>query len=340
MTRRSVGWAQLRHAVIVSLAVLGVGLVGYALILHESPFRALYRTVVVVSGVGLDTVPLSWGAKALTIVLSIAGVAIFVYIVGLVIELTVGGVIGGALEERRLRHRLERLTDHYVICGFGRVGQRVAAEFRAARIPYNVVELAPHQSALARARGELLVEGSATEDGVLAEAGLDRAKGLVACLGSDADNVYVVLTARGARPNLHIAARAAEDDAIEKLRRAGADRIVSPYQTAGRELATMLLKPQVAAFLDVAAGAGAPEFRLEQIEVTPSCASCGRTIRDLRIREVTGALVVAHRRGAGTFDTRPDPDLVLEPGDVLIGVGTDSEIGALEDLFRPTEAVV
>lgn len=327
--------AQVLHAALVSLAVVGLGTLGYALVLHESGLDALYRTVVVVTSVGLASVPETWGGKALTIVLSITGVAIFIYIFGLVIELIVSGVIGGALHERRVRHRVEGLEGHYIVCGYGRVGQRVAAEFRAAGISYVVIERAAHHVALASERGELLVSGSATDDDTLEQAGLGRARGLVACLGTDADNVYVVLTARGARPDLQIAARATEEDAVQKLVRAGADRVVSPYHTAGKELATMLIRPQVAAFLDVVAGPAAPEFRLEQIEVTESCGRSGSTIRELRIQEATGALILAHRRGNGPFNTRPDPDTTIAAGDVLIGVGTEDEIRALEELFRP-----
>jgi voltage-gated potassium channel len=330
---------QLAHALAATAATVAVGTVGFMLILEESFIDALYRTAVTMTTVGLATLPDTWGAKAFTIVLAFAGVAIFLYIVGLVTELVVSGVVGGALQERRVRHRVEELTGHYIVCGYGRVGQEVAAALRAAAVSYVVVERAPATIALAEERGELVVHGSAADDDVLSHAGLDRARGLVACLDSDANNVYVVLTARGARPDLQIAARASEEDAVQKLRRAGADRVVSPYQTAGRELATMLLRPQVAAFLDNISGAGIPEFQLEQIEVKPDCGHVGRSISELRVREVTGAMIIAHRRGDGSFNTRPDPGIQLEAGDVLIGVGTSDEIRALEELFGARETI-
>jgi voltage-gated potassium channel len=148
-----------------------------------------------------------------------------------------------------------------------------------------------------------------------------------------------VLSARELRPDLLIVARASSEDAGTKLRRGGANRVVSPYWIAGKELATMVLKPQVSAFLEVITGAGSPEFRLEQIEVTEASGQTGHSIRELRVREETGALIVAHKRPGQVFDTRPDPDLRLGEGDILIGVGTPEEIRALEDLFRPREAV-
>lgn len=168
---------------------------------------------------------------------------------------------------------------------------------------------------------------------MLEAAGIRRAKGLVAVVGSDADNLYIVVDARELRPDLLIVARASDEDAAKNLRRGGADRTVSPYATAGKELTTLVLKPQVAALLDVFTGAAAPAFRLEQIAVTGTCGGAGETIRDLNVRGTTGALVIAHKRRDGEFTTRPDPDTRFEEGDVVMGVGTEEEIRALEDLF-------
>jgi voltage-gated potassium channel len=330
---------QFMYALIATVAAIAIGTVGFMAILDEGFVDALYRTAITMTTVGLATVPDTWGAKLFTVLLAFAGVAIFLHIVGVVIELVVSGVAGGALHERRIRHRVEELSGHYIVCGYGRVGQQVTAALRASGVPCVVVERSPGAAATAEEHGELVIRGSAADDDILAQAGLDRARGLVACLDSDANNVYVVLTARGARPDIQIAARASEEDAVQKLERAGADRVVSPYQTAGRELATLLLKPQVAAFLDVIAGTGMPEFQFEQIEVGAEGEQVGRSIRELRIRQVTGAMIIAHRRGEGSFDTRPDPDLALEPGDVLIGVGTPEEIQALEALLGARETV-
>jgi voltage-gated potassium channel len=256
-----------------------------------------------------------------------------------VTELIVGGVVSGAWGERRTRRRVEQLEGHYLICGYGRVGRRVAEEFGAAGVEYVVIDEDPVVVATARDGGQAVIEGSATDDEVLARAGIAGARGLVACVDSDAENLYIVLSARELRPDLLIVARASSEDAGTKLRRGGANRVVSPYWIAGKELATMVLKPQVSAFLEVITGAGSPEFRLEQIEVTEASGQTGRSIRELRVREETGALIVAHKRPGQAFDTRPDPDLRLGEGDILIGVGTPEEIRALEDLFRPREAV-
>jgi len=347
--RRGYDWRPMRASPLrirhVLYAVLGLaaiqvaGIVGFAVLLDEGPLDAFYRTIVLVSTVGLDSVPSTGAAKAFSIVIIVSGAALLLYVVGLVVELTVGGIVSGAWQERRLRRTVEKLDAHYIICGYGRVGRCVADEFRAAGAAYVVVDESPAAVAEARERGDAVIEASATDDDALERAGIARARGLVACVDSDAENLYIVLSAREARPDLLIVARASSDDAGKKLRRGGADRVISPYQTAGRELATLVLKPQVSAFLDVVTGGESPHFRLQQIEVSAGCGQTGRTIRELRVREVTGAMIIAHKARGEDFNTRPDPDAVLGEGDVLIAVGTAEEIRALEDLFRPREVV-
>jgi len=198
-----------------------------------------------------------------------------------------------------------------------------------------------HEDAVAAAQEDaaLLVEGDATHDENLRKAGLERAQGLVAASDDDADNLYVVLSARSAHPDLTIVARASGADAEKKLALAGADRVVLPYTTAGQVMANLVLKPQVTAFLDVVTTATGPDLQLAEIEVRRTCAAAGQTIRELRIRHETGAIVIALRKVDGSFDTTPEPDTPIEAGDVLIGVGSPDEIRALEDLFAAGETV-
>ncbi len=322
------------------LAIQAVGIVGFVLISAESVVDAFYRTAVLVSTVGLDSVPETGGAKIFSIFVVAAGVALFLYVVGLVVELAVSGVASGAWRKRRVRRTVKHLDDHYVICGYGRVGRRVADECRAAGVDFVVVDADPVAVTRAGDQEIVVVEGSATEDSVLRAAGIERARGLVACVGSDAENLYIVLSARELKRDLLIVSRADADDARTKLLRGGADRVVSPFSIAGKELATMVLKPQVSAFLEVVRAGTSPDFRFEEITVPIGSEAAGRTIRELAIRARTGALVVAHRRPGQGFNTRPDPDLRLEPGDVLIGVGTPDEIVSFENMFRPSEAIV
>jgi voltage-gated potassium channel len=320
-------------------ATLAGGTIGFRETLHESWFQSFYRTVVTVTLTGLDSVPGSDGARAISIALVAVGLGIIGYAGAVIVEAIAGGVLTGALAERRRERTIEQLRDHFIICGYGRVGRRVADEFRASGVPYLVVDF--HEDAIAAAQedGALMVEGDATKDENLRRAGLDRARGLVAASDSDADNLYVVLSARTARPDLTIVARASGEDAERKLSLAGADRVVLPYTAAGRVMANLVLKPQVTAFLDVVTTATGPDLQLAEIEVRETSSAAGRTIRDLRIRHETGALVVSLRKADGSFDTTPEPDTPIEVGDVLIGVGSPDEIAALEDLFGPRESV-
>jgi voltage-gated potassium channel len=323
----------------VVFAVLAAGTVGFRHTLGEGWGDALYRSVVTVSLFGLDTRPDGRDAELLTLLLVFAGVAIFAYIGALIVEAITRGVVTGAITERRRRRTIEQLRDHYIICGYGRVGRQVGREFRESGVPFVVLDFNPDAIEAAREGGVLFVEGNGTDDEDLAAAGLDRASGLVASSDSDADNLYITLSARSARPELLIVARASDVDAAKKLRLAGADRVVQPYSTAGKEMAKLVLKPQVAAFLDVVSATGGPDLRFEEIEVSGGSGQTGQTIKELNIRSRTGALVIALRKRDGSFDTTPNPDVVIDEGDVMICVGTPSELVLLEEMFAPSQAV-
>jgi voltage-gated potassium channel len=335
---RNLSVRRVLYALVGLWTIMLVGTIAFHHVLHESWLKALYRSIVTSSLTGLDSPPRGTAAEVLTIALVLAGVAIFGYVGAIVVESIARGVLTGAWAERRRRRAIERLRDHYIICGYGRVGQRVADEFRESGASYVVLDFSEEAVEAAGERGDLFIAGNGTEDEDLAAAGLADARGLVASSDSDADNLYITLSARAARPDLFIVARASDEDAERKMHRAGADRVVLPYATAGRVIANLMLKPQVAAFLNVVSTAAGPDLRFEEIEVKRTCAQAGKTIRDLRVRERTGAMIIAVRKPDGTFDTRPAPDTVLGEGDVMVGVGSDEEIKALEQLFAPREA--
>jgi len=333
---------RLRQIALLSCAVaatLAAGTIGFRLILDESWFQSFYRAVITATLTGLDSVPSNNAARALSIVMVIAGLTIIAYAGAVIVESIAGGLLTGVLAERRREKAIHRMRDHYIICGYGRVGRRVAEEFRAAGVPYVVLDFSEQAKAAAAEHGDLLIEGRGTEDEDLLRAGLDHARGLVASADSDADNLYITLSARSVRPDLTIVSRASDEDAEKKLRLAGADRVVLPYASAGRTIANLVLKPQVSAFLDVVMTATGPDLQLAEIEIDRTCPQAGRTIRDLRVRHETGAIIVALRKPDGTFDTTPEPDVMIEVGDVLIGVGSPDEIRRLEDLFATGGAV-
>jgi voltage-gated potassium channel len=324
---------------VAAAVLLIIGTLGFRLLVEHSWLDSFYRTVVTATLNGLDSPPRNLGGKIWTVLVVLGGVTIFAYVGAAVVEAIAGGVVSGALAERRRWKAIERLRGHFIICGYGRVGQRVGQEFRAAGVPYVVLDFSDDALEAAQERDDLFIEGDGTEDEDLEKAGIDRARGLVASSDSDADNLYITLSARNRRPDLTIVARASDEDAEKKLKLAGADRVVTPYSTAGRVMANLVLKPQVTAFLDVVTTAQGDDFMLEEIEVTRTCERAGKTIRELRVRDETGAIIVALRKRDGTFDTTPSPDELIEPGDVLIGVGTPDEIRRLEDFFAPSSAV-
>ena len=335
-------WRRFAKAVVAFVLVLVLGTIGFELILGEGWVGSFYRTVVSTTLTGLDTQPRNATGQLFTIVLLLGGVAIFLYLAGAIVDLIAHGALSEVYTERRMRRAIHDLEGHAIICGFGRVGRRVAAEFDAIGTPYVVIDRNPESVEAARELGALVVEGDGTSDDDLQRAGIQRAKALVASVDSDEANLFITLSARAMRPDLTIVARAALDSTARKLKLAGANQVVQPYTTAGLQMANVVLKPQVAAFLDIATTAGGeiPELRFEEIVVSRNCEPCGKSIRELRIRDATGALVVAIRRTNGSLEVTPSPDLVFEAGDVLIGVGTTEEMARLEALFEPREAPV
>lgn len=335
-------WRRFAWAVAVFAAVLAVGTVGFQILLGEGWVDSFYRAVVSTTLTGLDTAPDTNAGKIFTVVLLFAGVAVFFYIAGVVVDAITRGVLSDVFGERRRRREIEELRDHVIICGYGRVGRSVAAEFRATGTPFVVVDVTPESVALAQRDGSPVVLGDGTEDDDLERAGIELARGLVASVDSDEKNLYITLSARARRPELFIAARASNEGAAAKIRLAGANRVVQPYSHAGVQLANLVVKPQVADFLDIVTTAGGPmpELRFEEIEVTSECGQVGVTLGDLDVHGRTGAVVVALRRGDGAFEATPDDEIRLAEGDVVIGVGTADEIRRLEELFAPREATV
>ncbi len=330
---------RIAYALAALATVLGIGTVGYRWSLGETWLQSFYRSVVTSALVGLDTVPRNDSARLLSIFMVLAGVTIFAFVASTVVEGIARGVLTGEWAEQRRRRAIEKLRDHYIICGYGRVGQQIGEEFRAAGAVYVVVDFHDEALAEARERKDYFIEGDGTDEDDLSAAGLAHARGLVASSDSDADNVYITLSARAARPDLLVVARASNADAAKKLQIAGAERVVQPYSAAGRVMANLMLKPQVTAFVDVVTSAAGTDLRFEELEVPPDWAPTGRTIGELRIRGHTGAVIVAVRKRDGHFETTPDPDLPLEAGDVMIAAGTDEELRALDELFRSAEAV-
>jgi voltage-gated potassium channel len=314
--------------------LFAAGTVGFHRLLHESWNDAFYRTAITATLTGLDSAPRGTGAEYLTIAIALGGVAILGYVAKQAFDAIANELGGDTRREKRQRHMIEQLRDHFIICGYGRVGRRAAAEFEASGQPFVVLDTGAEAIDVAKERGVLYVRGSGSDDGDLDRVGIGRARGLLASADSDAENLYITLSARSQRPDgLMIVARASTREAERKLVLAGADRVVQPYAAAGTEMAKLALKPQVAAFLELVSSHGGPDLRFEELEVSEGSPQAGRTIREIRIRSTTGAVVIALRKPDGSFDVTPNPDETIDVGDVVIAIGTEDELRALEDLF-------
>jgi voltage-gated potassium channel len=243
-----------------------------------------------------------------------------------VTEVFVSGHLAELLQERRAQKLIDATSDHYIICGFGRVGRQVARDLRAAGARYVVVDHNPDMREHATGIGVRFIEGEPSDDEVLRAAGVMRARGVIACVDSDADNIFITLTVRGLRPDVAIVARASEEAVEAKLLRAGATRVISPYKTSGSEMARLALNPQIRGALEVA-----PQYRMEEIEVAPGSAGEGQPIADVR----GGAIIVGVRDVSGQFQPQPAAETVLRAGDVVMAMGTERTMTRLEELFAP-----
>jgi voltage-gated potassium channel len=331
-----------RDAWLIAAAVatlFTVGTLGFMWALGESWHEALYRTIVSASLTGLDSTPHGFGAELLTIVIVLSGVAIFGYFAAQLFDEIAHGVLGGAWRGKKRRKMIDQLRDHIIVCGYGRVGRHAVDEFRAAGVSYVILDHSEDALAAAEEHEDLFLRGNGANDDDLVRAGLERARGLIVASDDDADNLYITLSAKARRPDLTVIARASTDDAERKLRLAGADRVVTPYTTAGRVMANLMIKPQVTAFVNVLTSAREPNLSFEEIEVRASCAAAGRTLGELDQKQ-TGAYIVAIRKHHGELELRPSKDTRLEEGDIIVGIGAPEEIRRLERLFEDRTAVV
>jgi voltage-gated potassium channel len=329
--------SHLRRIQLALLAVLGVmiaGTVGYV-ILGFGPLDALYQTVTTISTVGFrELKPFGVAGKIFTIVLILAGVGTALYAFGVVIETLVEGHLRQHLERRRMERDIARMTGHTIVCGWGRVGRAVGAYLAGRGSEVVVVDNAPARVATIPA-GIAALTGDVTDDDVLRKAGIMRAGALIAAIDTDAENVYVTLSARALRPDLIIVARARTEASEPKLLRAGATRVVNPQRIGGQRIAAAAMQPNVVEFLDVVMHDGSMEFRLEEVPVGTGSRLAGRTLRDTGPASSTGALVLALRGCDGTFRTNPPMHTRIEAGAVLIAIGTQQQLSALRDEASP-----
>ena len=328
-------WA-LSGPLLAIVVVLASGTLGYVLIEGWSVADAFYMAVTTVATVGYGEIhPLSPAGRLFTSALILCGVGSIFYAFGSITGYIFEGPLPERWRNRRMEKRVEQISDHYILCGYGRVGRQIAADLRAARSPFVVIDVNQASLDAAAADGLLVVRGNATEDGVLRRAGIERCCGLITAVANDADNVFVTLSARALRPDLPIVARANYDDAVHKLRRAGATQVVSPYAMAGQQMALLAVRPAVVDFVETLLRGTGGDLLFEDVRIAAASPLVGQSVAAARGRFASGATLLALRRDGRMLAPRP-VELTLQAGDVIAVVGTAAQLRTVESACEGT----
>lgn len=318
------------------LGLLAVGTVGFHLVEGWPWFRSFYGTLMTVSTIGADPENLlSPQGRVFNVILIFLGVGVVGFAIGTLTHTVIQSELGSFFGRRRMEKEISRLSDHYIICGAGRVGRRVATEIAARNLPLVIVEQDPAKARWAQERDFPLILGDATSEEVLRQARIEYARGLASAVTSDAQNVYIVLTARGMAPDLPIIARASEESAEAKLLKAGAATVVSPYSYAGQRIARMLTRPHVQRLIDLALSSlteGELDLQIEEMRVAERSQLVGTSLHEADIRHHLGVVVLAIRRAGGRLDFNPGPEQTISAGDFLIAMGDSQKLKELETL--------
>lgn len=326
---------RLLPALIMLFVVVIVGTIGYRLIENWSFLDSLYMVIITLFTVGFQEVhALSPLGKLFTIVIIVAGVGVAVYAGTQLVEIIIEGEILGYSRRRKMDKKIKDMKNHYIICGYGRTGHQVGAEFDAARVPYVVVDRKQGIEEQLGPRNIPYIVGDITSDENLIKAGIKAARGLITTADSDVANLYVTLSARVLNPNLYIVARASEIETENKLVMAGANRVIAPYYISGKRMAALATRPVTSDFLDMVMHGESLEFSLNEVTIPDNSPLINKTISEAEIRHKSGALVLAIRRADGTFDLQPDSSSPIAKGDTFVVIGTQEQAVELDKLLH------
>ena len=318
--------------VVLIMAVISFGTIGYTILEGWSFFDSFYMSIITLTTVGfMEVHPLSNTGRAFTTFLILSGVGSMLYSLSVGARVVLEGEIREIFGRRKLSKKIEKLENHYIICGYGRMGKIICREMIQHGAPFVIVEKTQEVFA-AIEKDYLSLQGDSTQDAVLKEAGIERARGLISVLSTDADNLYVVLSARGLNQKLRIVARASDEGAEQKLFRAGADHVVSPYFIGGLRIAHTILKPAVVDFIEFATKSGNIELQMEEIRVKETSHIINKALDECGIRKEMGIIIVAIKRESGEMEFNPKSTSVIRKGDTLVAMGETKQLKALEDL--------
>lgn len=331
----------LAKAIIGIAIVLAFGTVGYMVIEGWSPLESFYMTVITITTIGFGEVhPLSDNGRIFTLGVIFCGIGMVGYVFVTGTRMVVEGELRQIITRRRSMKALERVRDHFIVCGFGRMGSFICQQLHERGIPFVVVEGRPEIQDKVIEAGFFLSPGDATEEEVLLKAGIGKARGLVCVLDSDAANVYVVLTARVLNPGLEIIARAAEEGAQKKLKVAGASRVISPYQIGGMRMVMGILKPAVMSFLEVAMDHKQLDIELEEVKVAEKSGYSGKRLVDTDIRRELNLIIIAIKKADGQMVFNPGPYTLIDDNDTLIAMGERDSLARFEQVAMTCERPV
>jgi voltage-gated potassium channel len=338
LTRESQQFSTLRRfwVSIVSVAMLILtGTFGYMSIEHMSLLDAVYMTIITVATVGFHEVhPLSDAGKIFTMGLIISGTGLFFFTLTNVAVFLLSGEWRTHWEHQRNERMLRKLNDHFIICGYGRLGGNVAEELRIKSIPFVIIDNLIDPVLRARDEGFLAIKGNAADESVLADAGLHRARGLIAAAGNDAENVFIVLTARNLKPNLYIVARADCDESESKLRRAGAEKVVMLYRSAGKRMANLLTEPELEEYLDELSDANNLNLRIAQFLVSENSSLIGKSFQEVDLYNNHRINVVGYKLPGGELHTTPRPAEIIQKKGTIIAIGQGGDLEMLNHLAQ------
>lgn len=327
-------WGPLIGGFVALTLIFCLGVAGYMRVEGWSFFDSLYQVVITLSTVGFQEVyPLSRDGRILTMLLIVSGVGSFAYLVGTFTQVLVEGRLQQFLGRRRMQKIIDGLSDHVIICGYGRIGSIVAREILAENVPAVIVENSAEVTSILDEQGIPYVRGDATADETLLAAGLMRARTLVAALTLEAANVYVTLTARQLNPAVRIVARADAQGHTQRLERAGADQVLVPHLYGGVRMAQSVLRPTVTSFLELAGRSGEVELQMEELQVTQHSEIVNQNLIEARIRPRFNLIVIAIKKASGDMIFNPQPQAVLEAGDTMILVGRKDGLDGLREIL-------
>jgi voltage-gated potassium channel len=338
--RSDAEWRRFKRRVVQIIAaiatVIGIGCTGYMTVAGAPLFESVYMALTTITTIGYgEIIPLGRAGRIFNIFYIVIGVATVLVAFGVLTQAMIELELSGYFQKRRRRRMINNLKSHFIVCGYGRVGRSASEELKKSGVPILVVDKSEERVERAIQAGLLAVAADSTRDEVLRDVGIDRARGLIAALSTDADNTYLILTAKALNPLLPVATRVSEEESERKLRRAGADVVFAPYTITGQRLSQSLLKPHVNEFIDFTTGNDMGlDIRIEQVQVSATSEYVSKSLRQAQLRADLGVIVLAIRKVSGQMIFNPPADAEIGAGDHLIVMGQPAQLRRLEELME------